>query len=48
MDVNKCKLPINVKYPEVSSVIYQRGKVNNMNKKNALTFMKVEKGIGAN
>jgi len=32
-------------YPIVIFVIYQREKVNYMNNKNALTFMKVEKGI---
>ncbi len=32
-------------YPIVIFVIYQREKVNYMNNKNALTFMKVEEGI---
>jgi hypothetical protein len=48
LNVNKCKLPISVRYLEVISVIYQREKVNNMSNMNALTFMKVEEGIEAN
>jgi hypothetical protein len=46
-NVNKCKLPISVRFPKVIFVIYQREKVNNMSNKNALTFMKVEEGIEA-
>jgi hypothetical protein len=33
---------INVKYPTVISMVYQREKVNYMNNRNASTFMKVE------
>jgi hypothetical protein len=44
-NVKKCKMPINIKYSYVISMVYQREKVHYMNNKNALTFMKVEKGI---
>jgi hypothetical protein len=41
----KCKLPINVRHFVVIFIICQREKVNNMNNKNTLTFMKVEERI---
>jgi hypothetical protein len=41
----KCKLLINVKYFVIIFVIYQREKVNHMNNKNTLTFMKVKDEI---
>ncbi len=44
-NIKKCKLPITFKYPAIISVIYQNVKVNYMNNKNALTFMKVEDGV---
>jgi hypothetical protein len=44
-NVNKCKLPLNVRYLTIIFMIYQKEKVNYMSNKNALTFMKVEKGI---
>ncbi len=44
-NVKKCKMPINIRYPYVIFVLYQREKVHYVNNKNALTFMKVEKGI---
>jgi hypothetical protein len=46
VDVKKCKIPINIIYSTVIYVIYQeKKKVNYMNNKNALTFMKVEEEI---
>jgi hypothetical protein len=39
-NVKKCKLLINVRYLAVTSMMYEREKVNYTSKKNALTFMK--------
>jgi hypothetical protein len=36
---------INIRYPTLISIVYQKEKVNYMNNKNALTLMKVEEGI---
>jgi hypothetical protein len=36
---------INIRYPTVISMVYQREKVNYMNNMNALRFMKVEEGL---
>jgi hypothetical protein len=44
-NVKKCKMPINITYPTIIYVVYQRAKVNYMNNRNALTFMKVEEGL---
>jgi hypothetical protein len=41
-NIKKCKMPINIKYPIVICMIYQKEKMNYMSNKNALTFMKVE------
>jgi hypothetical protein len=41
----KSALQITFKYFTIISVIYPKVKVNYMNNKNALTFMKVEDGI---
>jgi len=44
-NVKNCKMLINIRYPTVISMVYQREKVNYMNNMNALTFMKVEEGL---
>jgi hypothetical protein len=41
----KRKMSYNIKYPIVIFAGYQKEKVNYMNNRNALTFMKVEEGI---
>ncbi len=38
-------MSINIRYPTIISMVYQKEKVNYMNKRNALTFMKVEEGL---
>jgi len=35
-------MPINIRYPIIIFVVYQREKVNYMNIRNTLSFMKVE------
>jgi hypothetical protein len=37
-------LPYSIKYPTIISVIYQRKKVTYFTNKNAITFMRIEKG----
>jgi hypothetical protein len=44
-NVNNCKMLINIRYPTIIFMVYQREKVNYMNNKNALTFMAVEEGL---
>jgi len=41
-NAEKCKMPINNRYPIIIFVVYQREKVNYTNIRNTLSFMKVE------
>jgi hypothetical protein len=38
-------MPINIRYPTIIYVVYQREKVNHMNNRNTLSFMKVEERL---
>jgi hypothetical protein len=38
-------MPINIRYPTIIYVVYQREKVNYMNNRNTLSFMKVEERL---
>ncbi len=43
--VEKCKMLINIGYPTIIYVVYQGEKVNYMNNRNRLSFMKVEERL---